>query len=626
MRASIVGEIPLGALYSELHTDPPPWFSPLNQPAHPADHNNPPDYLYPSSPVNSTELTSHASSNPHHSATLTPYPGRPQPSPSWPQSINAPLNSSSTTHLNKHSSNASPLVVAPSPSPTPSTLDVIQQLLNNHQNCDFSKSSASLVGHQQGSTSGPTSQFPPHASHQHQQQANLQPLPAYLNRPYARSQTNSFKLPQHRQRSLQVPQQTSHQPRSAPPTSDSARFPQNVQNLDQAQYQRLLFRAFASVPSTSVSQSHVPASSPYFLAPLPPHLARAIHTMTTSSPAQATSSPVIADIPDPATKSFEDESFSLGPMSADDPAWLGHGLGRPEDDFFSSPEWTDPSPALTCSLSFDAHSSYDPSPLLADNYEGELPELAGFPLFGPAPPDASSSTDGSAQVSPVQALQREFAAHMSADADFTLFPESEASATSPSRRSQMAFSRETEDPALKLLRALSSSALPTVSPEASAAAAPTACASPQEISLDRSRSTPTPEVSFNQLASSSSTSGREGSASERRGVKRRSQAELLPMDAPIQPRKYSAPSATSRRDAFLEEEAAIAAETDAVKAKRMSNTLSARRSRLRKQQEQQAFTDRITELEEEVAMWKRRCLAAEAGRLSDADAEGSDDA
>lgn len=323
-----------------------------------------------------------------------------------------------------------------------------------------------------------------------------------------------------------------------------------------------------------------------------------------------------------------DERFSLEPMSADDPAWLGHGLGRSDDDFFSSPEWTDPSPALTSSLSFDAHSSYDPSPLLADNYEGELPELAGFPLFGPGPTDPSSSTDGSTQVSPVQALEREFAARVSASTDFTLFPDSEPSVASPGRRSQMAFSREAEeDPALKLLRALSSSALPTVSSESSAAP-PTACASPQEILLDHSRSTPTPEASFAHVddRSSSSASGREQSMSSKRGVKRRSQAELLPMDAPIQPRKYSAPSSTSRKDAFLEEEAAIAAETDAVKAKRMSNTLSARRSRLRKQHEQQAFTDRIAELEEEVAMWKRRCLAAEAGRVSDADAEGSDEA
>ena len=52
------------------------------------------------------------------------------------------------------------------------------------------------------------------------------------------------------------------------------------------------------------------------------------------------------------------------------------------DDFFSSPLWTDPSPALTDGNTFDVESC-GPSPLLAtDDLERPAADVANMPLFG----------------------------------------------------------------------------------------------------------------------------------------------------------------------------------------------------------------------------------------------------
>ncbi|GAC76154.1 hypothetical protein PANT_19c00126, partial [Moesziomyces antarcticus T-34] len=107
---------------------------------------------------------------------------------------------------------------------------------------------------------------------------------------------------------------------------------------------------------------------------------------------------------------------------------------------------------------------------------------------------------------------------------------------------------------------------------------------------------------------------------EARGTKRRlDTTDLLPLDAPIQKRNYYTVSATSRRDTaeadeFAEEEAAIRREKDPRVAKRLSNTLAARRSRHRKAEELRLLHEKIEALSGEVESWKRRCELAERER------------
>ncbi|KAN0064839.1 hypothetical protein ACQY0O_001896 [Thecaphora frezii] len=378
-------------------------------------------------------------------------------------------------------------------------------------------------------------------------------------------------------------------------------------------------------------------------------------------------------------------SFGLNPMSADDPSWIGHGFqAQAAEEFLSSPDWTDPSPALTDSMSFDLDSC-DTSPLLPmDSYEGEngVPGIAGAPLFSPMDGYASSN------VSPLEASSHDFGGAAVGDfgasemgPDFTLFPEVAAERKRPA---EMAFSQaktDQEDPAVTLLRALSCAALqnvpmptsvPTTSSSMSAPAptpmiastplvaavsasitpavvsqhpsasdsttpapapaptpapsAPTKAASPVKRNQGRSKS---PDAVRRSSSSSSSSSGK----SEPRGTKRRfDPADLLPLDAPIQPRKYHTVSATSRRDTplpnaalpnavngegddpFADEEAAIRKEKDPRVAKRLSNTLAARRSRHRKAEELRTLHETIDSLRNEVEMWKKRCERAEKER------------
>ncbi|KAI0033113.1 hypothetical protein K488DRAFT_48383 [Vararia minispora EC-137] len=110
---------------------------------------------------------------------------------------------------------------------------------------------------------------------------------------------------------------------------------------------------------------------------------------------------------------------------------------------------------------------------------------------------------------------------------------------------------------------------------------------------------------------------------------------LVPLDAPIQPRKYLTPSQTSRKDvpatfarkrarsqAFGDEDeladddaAALrpsATEEDAIKAKRLQNTLAARRSRKRKLEYQRELEDTIEIERQEKEQWKSHALVLEA--------------
>nr|VWO96826.1 Cross pathway control protein [Ganoderma boninense] len=103
---------------------------------------------------------------------------------------------------------------------------------------------------------------------------------------------------------------------------------------------------------------------------------------------------------------------------------------------------------------------------------------------------------------------------------------------------------------------------------------------------------------------------------------------LVPLDAPIQARKYVTPSATSRKEvptawlkkkrsrsqAFgeedeLEEEVSLnVGEADAIEAKRRQNTLAARRSRKRKLEYQRDLEASVEREKEEKEMWKQRAM------------------
>ncbi len=118
-------------------------------------------------------------------------------------------------------------------------------------------------------------------------------------------------------------------------------------------------------------------------------------------------------------------------MSADDdPSWIGHGFqAQAAEDFLSSPEWTDPSPALTDSMSFEIDSC-GPSPLLPlDSYRmiSECPVSPALPLFPPQDGYASSN------VSPLDLAHHDFGntvgdfgAPTEMGSDFTLFPETKS--------------------------------------------------------------------------------------------------------------------------------------------------------------------------------------------------------
>lgn len=368
---------------------------------------------------------------------------------------------------------------------------------------------------------------------------------------------------------------------------------------------------------------------------------------------------------------FNAAALGLNPMSADDPSWIGHGFqAQAAEDFLSSPEWTDPSPALTDSMSFEIDSC-GPSPLLPlDSYEDDLgvPGIAGAPLFPPQDGYASSN------VSPLELAHHDFGANTVGDfgapeleSDFTLFPE-----TKPAKLPvEMAFSKlnkaaagtgaSTEDPAMTLLRALSSAALSNSSSAASVAvshstttsaavvatATPALTASPLAFTSMAAPLAPAPTPAAPATASTasapalapapssstssppaldrrtSSSSSTKTTTTESRGTKRRLESsDLLPLDAPIQKRTYYTVSATSRRDTapaaqvdeFAAEEEAIRREKDPRVAKRLSNTLAARRSRHRKAEELRLLHEKIEALTSEVESWKRRCELAEKER------------
>lgn len=100
---------------------------------------------------------------------------------------------------------------------------------------------------------------------------------------------------------------------------------------------------------------------------------------------------------------------------------------------------------------------------------------------------------------------------------------------------------------------------------------------------------------------------------------------LVPLDAPVQPRKYISESATSRKDeppprkrarsqAFGDEEddASKDNELDAIAAKRLQNTLAARRSRKRKLEYQLELETALDRERAEKEQWRVRAVTLEA--------------
>ena len=143
-----------------------------------------------------------------------------------------------------------------------------------------------------------------------------------------------------------------------------------------------------------------------------------------------------------------------------------------------------------------------------------------------------------------------------------------------------------------------------------------------------------PSVTPASITAPASSSTSMGGTKSFRGTRRRRRDvdELLPLDAPIQPRMYHTESATSRRDSKDHSSSGEAspnngnplatptlpsAENQGVDAralKRLSNTIAARRSRHRKAEELKRLYDMIEQLEKEVGVWKGRCEAAEQER------------
>jgi hypothetical protein len=285
------------------------------------------------------------------------------------------------------------------------------------------------------------------------------------------------------------------------------------------------------------------------------------------------------------------------------------------DDFFSSPEWstsdssTDPSPALSAAFDF---SSCDATPLLEHDdmpLDESYDAYAALPLFGGAGLDGFADSKSLASLPLGGTTQAE-------GMKLPLLTDAAA-----------------------LLNAFGGAALHDAQAEA-----PTTVSGAELLAVEAASTVVEPAVE-----APAPTSALDLPALH--GIKRRATAdELLPLDAPIQARHYASPSSTSRKAikalparkrraaaaaaasgastpvaeatpaspegdceaSFALAEAKIAATRDPVAAKRLSNTLAARRSRHRKAEELKTLHDTIAALKEECEGWKRRCLALEA--------------
>jgi len=162
------------------------------------------------------------------------------------------------------------------------------------------------------------------------------------------------------------------------------------------------------------------------------------------------------------------------------------------------------------------------------------------------------------------------------------------------------------------------------------------------LSLSSSSKAPDSPISYISPSSSTGGRGKKSAGSQATKAPRRKSAangtrknvtpeSLIPVDAPIQTRKYVSESATSRKElpaVFArkrkrastevdDEEDLLAAppttnELSAIEAKRRQNTLAARRSRKRKLEHQRDLESTIDNERVEKDAWKQRALAFEA--------------
>ena len=105
---------------------------------------------------------------------------------------------------------------------------------------------------------------------------------------------------------------------------------------------------------------------------------------------------------------------------------------------------------------------------------------------------------------------------------------------------------------------------------------------------------------------------------------------LIPLDAPVQPRNYLTPSATSRKepprkrsrtealadDDEANKELGEMGELDSIAAKRLQNTLAARRSRKRKLEHQLDLENSLEHEKQQKEHWRSRAMTLEALLLS----------
>jgi hypothetical protein len=147
--------------------------------------------------------------------------------------------------------------------------------------------------------------------------------------------------------------------------------------------------------------------------------------------------------------------------------------------------------------------------------------------------------------------------------------------------------------------------------------------SPDTPALDPSSLTPSP--AFTDLSSFPSEVASRPRKSLPTGTRKNVTPEtLIPLNAPIQPRKYLTPSSTSRKDlpaTFARKRARTGEpddlppderEEDAIATKRLQNTLAARRSRKRKLEYQRQLEEEIAEERAARAALEARVMQLEA--------------
>ncbi|KAE8244167.1 hypothetical protein A4X13_0g6786 [Tilletia indica] len=457
---------------------------------------------------------------------------------------------------------------------------------------------------------------------------------------------------QQQQQLLQQQQQQQQQQSSS--SSSSGPTPQELDSFLGAIYTMMQQSSQPTTTTTSTSISSTTMESDF--PPAPVELTSWMLKDTTSMTQAAAAVAALAAATDAETS----------------PVWSTLG-----DDFSHSSEH-DPSPALSDSLTFDELlSSCNPSPLFDDmpySAVGGGGSLADVPLFGSYQPSSligQNKTPADKLTTAQQMSASAPSAMPTGFNDFTLFPEASTTTTTisssvPTSTSTTTSSMQMTDGSVEyLFQALEAAvqgqpapsatttatspmlwsdvgARPALYPSASAPAlttfqfTPSVTTSPStSTSVPKSTTTlpdPAPAPPVASSSTSTSAQGNKRSSSRKTsviGIKRRADAEeLLPLDAPIQERSYKTPSATSRKDLATTAEKdttttapgspfpedVIPEGLSAMEAKRLSNTLAARRSRHRKAEELRILHETIDSLKEEVQQWKRRCMRAEEER------------